>query len=338
VRNAARSRRRYRVHHARPGFTLVELLVVIAIIGILIALLLPAVQAAREAARRSTCRNNLKHIGLALHNYHDIQKTFPIGAQGSNRPNWRYGLLPGLEQLPLSLSLLIHGAGPSGCNSSSTYGHQYYGTNLILVGLKVPVFQCPSSSLDPNNPSGDMCNYDRLQCHDYVGVSGATPDPANRTNVCSTTATYGVYCNTGLLVAARNYGFRDITDGSSNTFIVAEQSGKVGTKDLRTNYHGGWRGWSASGDVVTTATTTHHIAGITTVAFAINAPSGQTGGSTVPRSDTPYSGNTILNSFHPGGIHALLGDGSVRFVSDSIDFLTLRRLCVRDDGQVVGDF
>lgn len=325
------------VGRSRRGFTLVELLVVIAIIGILIALLLPAVQAAREAARRSTCRNHMKQIGLALHNYHDIFKTFPIGAQPSNRPNWRYGLLPGLEQMPLYQALNIWGHWASGCNSSSTYGQQYSGTNLILVGLKVPVFQCPSSTLDPNNPSGNMCNYDQLQCHDYVGISGAFPDPADRSNVCSTGATYGVYCNTGLLVAGRNYGFRDVTDGSSNTFIVGEQSGMVGTNDWRTNYHGGWRGWSSSGDVVT-STATHHIAGITTVAFAINAKTGQTGGNTVPRSNTPYSGNTILNSFHSGGIHALLGDGSVRFVSDTIDFLTLRRLCVRDDGQVVGDY
>lgn len=113
---------------SRWGFTLVELLVVIAIIGILIALLLPAVQAAREAARRSTCRNNMKQIGLALHNYHDVHKTFPIGAQPSHRPNWRYSILPGLEQLSLYQSLNISGAWHSACNASSTYGQQYFGT------------------------------------------------------------------------------------------------------------------------------------------------------------------------------------------------------------------
>ena len=323
----------------RRGFTLVELLVVIAIIGVLIALLLPAVQAAREAARRSQCSNNMKQIGLALHNYHDVNKTFPIGAMPSSRPNWRYGLLPYLEQGSLYDQLNISGAWHSGCSSSSTYGQQYYGTNTILVDLWIPVFKCPSSSLLAINPSGGMCNYDRLQCHDYVGVSGAFPDPLNRTNVCSTGADYGVYCNTGLLVANMNFQFRDIGDGSSNTIIVAEQSGSVGgfTTDYRTNYHGGWRGWSSSGDVVT-RTGAHHMAGVTTVAFAINMKTAQTGGSAVPRSNSPYSGNTILNSFHPGGIHVLLGDGSVRFLSETLEFLTLRKLCARGDGQTIGEF
>ena len=202
------------------------------------------------------------------------------------------------------------------------------------------MFQCPSSVLDPNNPTGDMCNYDRLQCHDYVGISGAFPDPAERNNVCSTGTAYGVYCNTGLLVAGRNFGFRETTDGSSNTIIVAEQSGNVAGRDYRTNYHGGWRGWSASPSAgeIQTATVTHHIAGITTVAFVINAKSAQTGGLTVPRSNSPYSGNTILNSYHPGGINILLADASVRFVTNTLDFLLLRQLCVRDDGGVISAF
>ena len=322
---------------SRSGFTLVELLVVIAIIGILIALLLPAVQAAREAARRSQCSNNMKQLGLALHNYHDVYKTFPVGAFPSNRPNWRVGLLPFLEQSALVAQTDISGQWWSACTSSSTYGQQYTKTNLVLVGLMLPVYKCPSSALDSNNPSGSMCNYDRLQCHDYVGVSGAFPDLLGRANVCSTACTYGVYCNTGLLVAGKNYLFRDIVDGSSNTIAVAEQSGSVGTADYRANYHGGWRGWTSTGDV-TTGSATQHIAGITTVAFSINARSAQTGGNTVPRSNTPYAGNTIINSYHPGGIHVLLSDGSVRFVSENIEFLTLRRLCIRDDCQVVGEY
>ncbi|MEQ8634044.1 DUF1559 domain-containing protein [Gimesia maris] len=322
---------------SKRGFTLIELLVVIAIIAILIALLLPAVQQAREAARRSTCKNNMKQIGLALHNYHETYSAFPVGALHGNRPNWRYGLLPSMDQAPLFNQLNVSGHWASGCNSASSYGQQASNTNLIIVGMKIPVFQCPSSPLDPNNPSGSMCNYDRLQCHDYVGISGATPDPAGRSNVCSTAADYGVYCNNGLLVPGKNYRFRDVTDGTSNTIIVAEQSGSVSGNDWRTNYHGGWRGWSSSGDVVT-RTGAHHVAGVTTVAFSINAKSGQAGGSTVPRSNSAYSGNTILNSYHTGGIHVLLADGGVRFVSENLDFLTLRQLCVRDDGQVIGEF
>ncbi|QDV68645.1 Fimbrial protein precursor [Rosistilla carotiformis] len=326
--------------HSRPmrvGFTLVELLVVIAIIGILVGLLLPAVQAAREAARRMQCSNNLKQQGLALHNHHDTYRKFPNGASRSNGPNWRFHILPGLEEENLYDQVDQSAHVYSGCNSSSSYGQQATGNNLILIDLTVPTYKCPSSALPSNEPGGNMCNYDRLQTHDYVGISGAFPDPANRTNVCSTGASYGVYCNTGVLVPEKELSFRDITDGTSNAIFVAEQSGRVGTNDYRTNYHGGWRGWSSSGDV-TTKTGAHHIAGVTTVASVINAKTAQSGGNTVPKSDRPYAGNTILNSFHPGGIQVLLADGSVRFLAETLEFTTLSRLCVRDDGNVLAEF
>ncbi|TWU25017.1 hypothetical protein Pla52o_13140 [Novipirellula galeiformis] len=321
----------------RPGFTLVELLVVIAIIGVLVGLLLPAVQAAREAARRMQCSNNLKQQGLGLHTHHDTYQNFPNGAPRSHGPNWRFEILPGLEQGNIydQVDRSLHVF--SGCTSSSTYGQQATGNNLILIDLMVPTYKCPSSALPANAPGGAMCNHDRLQTHDYVGVSGAFPDPAGRANVCSTGTNYGVYCNTGVLVPEKEFRFRDITDGSSNTILVAEQSGMVGTNDYRANYHGGWRGWSNSGDV-TTNTSAHHISGITTVAFAINAKTAQAGGNTIPKSDRPYAGNTIINSFHPGGIHLLLADGSVRFVSESLNFTTLSQLCVRDDGSVLAEF
>ena len=94
------------------GFTLIELLVVIAIIAVLIALLLPAVQQAREAARRSQCKNNMKQLGLALHNYHDAANKFPIGTRFSmSAPNWRVGLLPYLDQAPLFHSVKCNRCG-----------------------------------------------------------------------------------------------------------------------------------------------------------------------------------------------------------------------------------
>ncbi|MFI4876776.1 MAG: DUF1559 domain-containing protein [Blastopirellula sp. JB062] len=321
----------------RQGFTLVELLVVIAIIGVLIALLLPAVQQAREAARRMQCSNNLKQQGLALHTHHDTFLSFPDGAQESNAPNWRFEILPGLEQKQLYDQVDPDGAMHAGCLESSSYGQQYFNENLVLIDTVVDAFRCPSSALPAIEPSGSMCNYDRLQTHDYVGISGAFPDPLDRTDVCSTGTPYGVYCNTGLLVPNKQYKFRDITDGSTNTMIVAEQSAPVGDKDLRANYHGGWRGWTNKGDIATN-TATHHTAGVTTVAFAINAKSSQSGGNTTPKSDRPYAGNTIVTSYHPGGIQVLLADGSVRFVGETLDFLTLRQLCVRDDGLVMEAF
>ncbi|WP_437192543.1 DUF1559 domain-containing protein [Planctomicrobium sp. SH527] len=325
----------------RLGFTLIELLVVIAIIAILIALLLPAVQQAREAARRSQCKNNMKQIGLALHNYHDTHNTFPTGAPHRNQPNWRYQLLPGLDQTALFQKLVISTNGwQSGCNATSTYGQKAYNENLILVGLKLAVYDCPSSTLPSNEPSGAMCNYDELQLHDYVGISGAFADPATtpRANLCSQSQAYGVFCTNGTLVPGKHFRMRDLTDGTSNIMVVAEQSGSVGNSDFRNNYHGGWRGLSLSSGDITTSATTAHASGVTANAFRINSKTATSGSNTTPRSNTPYAANTIINSFHTGGIHSLMGDGSVRFVSESLDFNLLQRLCVKDDGLPLGEF
>ena len=162
------------------GFTLIELLVVIAIIAILIALLLPAVQQAREAARRSSCKNNLKQLGIALHNYHDVYSMFPIGAQagGATSPNWRVGLLPYLEQAP-AYNQLDHRLG-------LYYAHvtpAFIG-NSVLTDLIVPTYVCPSSPHPVKNPTDLFLALDGMVM-DYVGISGATPDPIGRTNVCT---------------------------------------------------------------------------------------------------------------------------------------------------------
>ncbi len=146
----------------KRAFTLIELLVVIAIIAILIALLLPAVQQAREAARRSTCKNNMKQLGLALHNYHDVFNTFPIGQQpGNTRPNWRVGILPYMDQAPLYNQLDM---------VSGDFASPYTAPNDVLAGLIVAVYACPSSPLDPTSTAPGN-NGDRGQAHHY-GNSG----------------------------------------------------------------------------------------------------------------------------------------------------------------------
>jgi prepilin-type N-terminal cleavage/methylation domain-containing protein/prepilin-type processing-associated H-X9-DG protein len=325
----------------KTGFTLVELLVVIAIIGILVALLLPAVQAAREAGRRAQCTNNMKQLGLALHNFHDVRKGLPPGAQDTpewSGVGWKVYVLPYLEQGSL-YSQLDMNASFSGSNVPPT------GTNpnKVLLRLIVPGFECPSSALE-SFPT-DWGNANGMQVHDYIGISGATPDPVGRTgqgSVC--TGSYGsIMARTGLLVPNELTNFAACSDGLSNTFMVAEQSGRVGITDMRSRYHGGWIGaafdatgagpkpmsqWDAcppsGGDV-------WH-GSITVVRYAINSKALLAG------ADTPYQANTILNSFHPGGINCALGDGSVRFVADTIDFPTLLRASVRDDGMVVGDY
>lgn len=315
----------------RHGFTLIELLVVIAIIAILIALLLPAVQQAREAARRSTCKNNMKQIGLALHNYHDVFTSFPIGAQSPmNKPNWRVGILPYLDQAPLFNSLNINAAFQSACSSSSTYGYTVTG-NDELVGLYIPVYACPSSALEHNGTAG--CNFNRGMQHDYVGLSGVTPDPTSPGSRCSAVITYGIYCDNGMLRPNEITKMRDVTDGTSNTIIVAEQSGRVAGADRRANYHGGWAGINQGGKA-SSFTGTAFGAGTTTLQFAINYDAS----ASTLGTGNHYHANTALNSFHVGGIHILMTDGAVRFVSENLDFALLGKLVGRDDGQVIGEF
>jgi len=182
------------------GFTLIELLVVIAIIAILIALLLPAVQQAREAARRSTCKNNLKQMGLALHNYHDIYGMFPIGCQDygvANYEMWGWGasILPQLDQAPLFQSLQVNNLTMSQVLTNSSL-YPYLQTPL-------PVFICPSDPSRDNLMSGGQMNGGTGR--HMNGVSGI---------------------GTAFRVGKSNYPYRlrDITDGPSNTFLLGERT------------------------------------------------------------------------------------------------------------------
>jgi type II secretory pathway pseudopilin PulG len=322
---------------------LIELLVVIAIIAILIALLLPAVQQAREAARRTECKNNLKQLGLALHGYHDTHRTFPHGNRGTlGAPNWRIGVLPFMDQGALYGSLDVSNQANIGGFSAdrednSSYG---YGTgrNAVLAGLTLPGWNCPSSTNSKNATaqSPTYNNESQGQTHDYVGVSGATPDPGGRTSECSAVTGYGgVFCQNGMLYANGWAGIRDATDGTTNTILVGEQSGRVGTQDIRANYHGGWSGFTTTTKPAA-LTGSPWGAGITTVRYPINAD--LTVCTSSSGCNTTFDGNTILNSFHAGGTQMLMTDGSVQFLSEGVDMDTFRRLASRADGQVVGEF
>lgn len=315
----------------RNGFTLIELLVVIAIIAILIALLLPAVQQAREAARRSTCKNNMKQLGLAMHNYHDTHRSFPIGAQYPYyKGNWRFSLLPFLDQGPLYAQLTkSHPTSADGFTGG--WGVGYYGTNFgILEGLTVPVYKCPSSALSSNN---NPSNYnDQLgQTHDYVGIMGSYPG-----NGCSADISgRGSACENGVLFFNGHTTIRDVTDGTSNTIYISEQSGMVNNRDLRANYHGGWSGFYNTTQRPSQITSSSHFAAsISTIRYAINLNTSSLPNGTA----SSWHYNTILNSFHTGGIHVLLGDGAVRFLGENIDLETFRRLGAKNDGLVVGEF
>ena len=338
--------------HARQrhGFTLVELLVVIAIIGILIALLLPAVQAAREAARRSQCTNLLKQIGLALQNYHDTHKTFPHGTRAPiGAPNWRVMVLPYMEQSSLYDQLDVDSQASLGGFAGRTSGGYGLGTgaNSVLRGLTVPGFNCPSN--DASTIADDSVTYynnqEPVQTHDYAGIAGSYPNPASvdangvpiigAPSGCSA-GSYGDYgCNTGTLPAHMWVRMRDVIDGTSNVLIVGEQSGvirglstSVG-RDVRACYYGGWAGKIGGGHG-------NWGSGITTLRYPINAD--VTICTSASGCDDTYDNNTVLNSKHPGGTQGLLVDGSVHFLSETVDMFVLLCLGAKHDGHPNGEF
>lgn len=341
-----------RIHQPRPGFTLVELLVVIAIIGVLVGLLLPAVQAAREAARRMSCSNNLKQIGLAVHNYHDTFRTFP-GNQGSPQgqnpqrhgASWLTMILPFLEQNAAYDQMTF--VDTDFTDSGSGINRNW----VVLSQLRVPAYWCPSSPLEKlrSQPAaggtqglGAPANYD-IQIPEYVANigyyfepgTGATPGVRfdGGRNVWTG---YGWMQDAGLISLwnERYNGteFRDVTDGTSNTILVGEHSDwlvdPAGQRsDSRPGRENGgawaagrgfhaWLGWTRN---------------VTVPRWPINSL--YIGNYTMAWGSTLHNG---YRSAHPGGVQFVMGDGSVRFVSESIDFRdTFMALSGRNDGFVV---
>jgi len=324
----------------RKAFTLIELLVVIAIIAILIALLLPAVQQAREAARRSTCKNNLKQIGLAFHNYHDAFTTFPIGAQVPiYQANWRVSLFPYIDQAPLYNQLTQTPANGRGYNTLNGWtGDGGYGTgagsNEALNNVLIPGYKCPSSPLSAffagsaNGVSPGQTGDDLGMTMDYVGIGGAYTAAAPYDANAVLNTNYGVMGQNGMLQIGKSIRMRDCTDGTSNTIMVGEDSGSIDGTDCRKNLSGAWsghRGAAVGGG------TGYGGGGVVTIRYSPN-----------PKTKPSFTGsgfnNGPLTSYHTGGVHALLADGAVRFISDNIDFNTLLALGALNDGKVVGEF
>lgn len=338
---------------ASPGFTLIELLVVIAIIAILIALLLPAVQQAREAARRSQCNNNLKQLGLALHNYHDVYNVFPPGcrfARNGGNPDWGMSywisILPYIEQAPLYNKLDLNvdpGFPAAGFNFATLSGA------IPVVGL------CPSSPLPPSTSITAGGNTGNFFISSYVGVSGVATGPTTFNWAAETgTGTYGIAARSGILIPNGKIGIRDVTDGTSNTALIGEQSdygNANGTRvDLRSGQnHSSWMGTACASPPGSGSGYDGRWAGdnrawaVTAVRFAPGTKDmtgGRYGNIWSDGNGTTSEGlNHPIQSIHAGGSIMLMADGHCKFVSDNVDFLNVFiPVCAKSDGLVIGEF
>lgn len=330
---------------SRRGFTLIELLVSIMIMAVLIAILLPAVQQAREAARRTTCRNNLKQLGLALHNYHSVFNCFPLGgyyqAKGtipSAGPSFFVALLPELDQQPLYSSFNT---------STGGSGDLILGPNGAVVnGVRLPVLLCPSSPV----PTSGTVNAFQVMMPSYVGISGAAsngPGNFSEPRIVSFTSNCAGFTGQmswgGTLVANEVVNIGDMTDGSSNIAVIGECSDfildSLGNK-LRID-GGTSSGWTRSTDNTgTDAKYRNPIAPVISRCFNLTTIMHQVGIRQFQTTTNCFATfpNRPLLSAHIGGAHVLMGDGTVRLISDNTDVLLVKRLVSKNDGLPIGEF
>jgi prepilin-type N-terminal cleavage/methylation domain-containing protein len=317
----------------RRGFTLIELLVVIAIIAVLIALLLPAIQAAREAARRAQCTNNQKQLGLAMHNYHSAIGTFPIGRMGINRPpgslgypgdatganhrfTWSWLILPYLEQGTVSGAI----------NFSLPYAHLAQTTALYS---ELAVLLCPS------DPNGGVINAYTYKFHlgNYVANwgntqydQGAINNPFNGPQPPVPVPFLGAP-----FALDRSYGIQNITDGTSNTLllgevIVCQASGSaVGQVDHRgAMFNDDYNCTMFMAYTAPNSTIPDQVPTWCVYPYATNPPC-----------INLYPAFNASRSYHPGGVDALMSDGSVRFVKNTVNVPTWRALSTTQGGEVI---
>ena len=332
---------------SRMGFTLVELLVVIAIIGILVALLLPAVQSAREAARRMQCGNNLKQIGIGLHNYHGTYKRLPSGWVVPNDPGipanaanyecwgWSALILPFIEQGPLFDQLAVTRA-----NLWSQFAGNGPNTKT-LISTPLQAFICPSDT--GYNRPGNVHNNRNFD--DGVGAAGTLgsvwPGLSNYPGNAGHRDVVLRALNTGLFFGNSDVNIAALVDGTSNTIAVGERE----TRNCRSGTWVGVRNPNGSAS-----------RGVGVV-VAHSRPKINQDTNAIPWNTDATGCGEGFSSLHPGGIQVALADGSVRFLSETIDHFwfgttangtvadstnasngTFQRLMTRDDGLTTADY
>lgn len=330
---------------SKRGFTLIELLVVIAIIAILVALLLPAVQQAREAARRTECKNKLKQLGLAIHNYHDQFSVFPPGtvngAQRSGIPDdpngchgggqeciggpWIVMILPNLDQTALfqQHQKIVSERG----EAVDWYGNSTYTSQNMKIGSeRVAFMDCPS------HPASEelMANgtgMEHLARGNYAASYGAG---GYGTSFTQNASIGGVFGNNS------KYRMRDITDGTSNTIMLSELRYRLPGGNSYQDIRGVWAYGSMGSNIFSTLT----------------APNSSENDSIwgcrhvddLPCGSSNSDGNTYQNlwaaarSYHVGGVQGTMTDGSVRFFSENIDLGVWNALGTRSGGETIGEF
>jgi prepilin-type N-terminal cleavage/methylation domain-containing protein/prepilin-type processing-associated H-X9-DG protein len=345
----------------RGGFTLIELLVVIAIIAVLIALLLPAVQAAREAARRSQCVNNLKQIALGVHNYESANGAFPPAGQGSdytvNPPDTMY--VDGPHYLARILPFVEQTSAYNAINFSLDGYNHNSGSNYTAYSTVVATFLCPTTPRQPsggrdttNDPNGAPFELagPGYGVSDYFATTYVDIDPQLRTGQTGATPITPYRNRASRADGILKHGatpLGNVHDGLSNTFLVGEDAGRDAsylserpesyvspsqpnvTRPVPPGQRRAWR-WGDS-----------------------NNSGGQSGvinnkwrpmhaDIDYPQPGNPFFGNTNqagasqeLFGYHPGGINAVFGDGSVRFVKDTMNLLVLRKIITLNGGEAV---
>ena len=312
---------------ASCGFTLVELLVVIAIIGILIGMLLPAVQAAREAARRAQCVNNMKQLGIGMHNYHGAINCFPPGAinlvgnagglYDAPRQTFMIHLYPFIEQTSLfnSFTFTLHG---------SLYGLPWWGSaNSIgptsITSVVLPNLQCPT---DPGQINIFIQSGNYLSRSNYLGFFGNADVGTSFTKVSPhLPAAFGFNLSTK---------FSDFTDGLSNTMLMSEylKGGELSSNDPRAML---WTDFAGGSQLYTKQTPNSSSVDLIYPGYCF----------ALPTMNLPcINGNGLTDtatarSQHPGGVNVLMGDGSVRKVQDSVDLVVWRGMGSISGGEAI---